>query len=417
MFRCPNFFNPKHKLRLNKISTKKRFGISILILIIILLLVQHITDFTVFFPFTVSFLKRNTNNPKCQFYASEPRDAEVDPNVEWPYQRYVFNNHLIDMVYLQNFESGLVTTNNVGWNRTKNLLDICSKKGVILYPSGIGLFHDNVRFISSWFRMYGCPCVEIASPTTPPNTNLTGERIWVAVGIDIPGGFSTDRLIIIQTEQMTANNWVDKLRDVFNRCANSPSCVIWEFSESNVRHAKTNYGTSLPTVILPTTLRCERPPDNVIPLHQRPYGYIFFGYTNVRRQPVTDILDRRDSLVRFTDGGRQAEGYSSSKLCISVHYYADDSGLELHRLGQHVQRGCMGLYEDPGDPVAFKYLSQQGVIKFAPYGRFTETAAEIIKCIAEDPEEMRRQQIFVQRWWSTQLEGFDKVLKAFFGSN
>jgi len=277
------------------------------------------------------------------------------------------------------------------------------------------LFHEPVQYIATWLRAYGCRCVEVAAPTAVPDPNVIGERIWAALGLYVPA-ISTDRLIIIQTEQMTAPPWVQGLRDVFVRCQNSPSCVNWEFSESNVRHAKTNYNTNLPTVILPTTLRCERPSNAIVPFHERRFGYVFYGANNDRRQAVVNVLEQRDHLVRYTEGN-QTEGYSNSKLCISVHFYAVDSGLEWHRLGQHVHRGCVGLYEDPGDTVAMKYLSQQGVIVFAPYGRFTETGAEIIQCMAEEPVEMRRQQIFVQQWWSSQLEGFDNVLKAFFSDS
>jgi len=266
------------------------------------------------------------------------------------------------------------------------------------------------NYMATWFRAYGCLCVEVA---TTVDKNAIGERVWVSIGTKVPEDANVDRLIVIQTEHATAPGWVDNIRGLLGRCQSSPSCVIWDFSESNVRIAKTRYNLTLPTVILPITTSRSSIPKSLVPINSRDFGYIFVSFINEGREAIAKILDNEMHLRRWVDGGT-AEGFSRSKLCLSVHFYQEVSGLELDRLAQHVYHGCMPLYENVGDRVAEKYLTQQGVIRFAMYGTITQTAADIISCISEEPEEMIKQQNFVHRWWSYELETFDKVLRAFF---
>jgi len=137
------------------------------------------------------------------------------------------------------------------------------------------------------------------------------------------------------------------------------------------------------------------------------------GRTNERREAIAKVLYNEYHLVGGVDDGT-SERFSQVKLCLSVRFHQDDSGWDLNRMAQHVQQGCMPLYEMIDNKLVSTYLTQQGVIKMATYENFAQTAAEIIRCITDHPELMLKQQKFIQQWWSYELEVFDKVLRAFF---
>uniref|UniRef100_A0A6B2LHY0 Uncharacterized protein n=1 Tax=Arcella intermedia TaxID=1963864 RepID=A0A6B2LHY0_9EUKA len=210
---------------------------------------------------------------------------------------------------------------------------------------------------------------------------------------------------------MTAMNWVNRLRPALMACKDNPKCAIWEFSESNYVHSIDNYGTQLPTIILPVTLRSRSVPTKVTPLDERKHGFIFYGYGNERRNHVTEALKQR--LNRWETPQNEA-AYLDSKFCVSVHFYAADSGIELHRLAQHVKMGCLPVYETPGDPMAIRFFQHHETLLFENHAQFVQKVFTINDCISSDLGYMLEQQKFVAEWWSRELELFEKVLKAFF---
>uniref|UniRef100_A0A6B2LH79 Uncharacterized protein n=1 Tax=Arcella intermedia TaxID=1963864 RepID=A0A6B2LH79_9EUKA len=195
------------------------------------------------------------------------------------------------------------------------------------------------------------------------------------------------------------------------KCLEAPSCVIWDFSEANYKHSVLHYEVLLPVVILPITLRSTLVMGSVPALGGRPYGYVFYGYRNERRKAV---LGRLPPGLTAWERPQCVEAYQYAKFCISVHFYSSESGLEFHRLAQHIKAGCLPVYETPGDADIVQFFEYHKTLKFVEESEFSELLKRMDQCITEYHGIMQEQQIFIIQWWSKELESFEKVLKAFF---
>eukprot|EP01107_Rhizomastix_libera_P007668 TRINITY_DN2268_c0_g1_i1.p1 TRINITY_DN2268_c0_g1~~TRINITY_DN2268_c0_g1_i1.p1 ORF type:complete len:392 (-),score=21.50 TRINITY_DN2268_c0_g1_i1:31-1206(-) len=301
-----------------------------------------------------------------------------------------------DLARAQNEAQGLV--GSAGWTKTKQLLEYAKANGAIVYMGSI--FSPCGDMITEWLKACGIKAEH--RPNDKPTPAM--KQLAVMVGIEAPQQLP-QHSILIQSEQMLSP-WASAVHGFSSRCGNAQNCAIWEFSEINRRlYASNGY----PAIILPVMLRLNDKSGyaNPTPLKPRPFNYVFHGIGNGRRE----ILNRLGK--RWTAGDRVGS-FQQSKLCVSVHYYHADSGIEYHRMGEHGPYGCMPLYETPGDAVVAQFLAQQGAVLFAPHGSIVQIANTILACIDKEPELMREKQMHIHNWWSQELDKNKSILKELF---
>lgn len=157
-------------------------------------------------------------------------------------------------------------------------------------------------------------------------------------------------------------------------------------------------------------------PRVVKPPAEREYDWLSWAVMNQRRAvPFRQLGEQQ--LVRYDQGNGFETfngGYALTKVCVCIHYYSDQSGLEWHRLAQHAEHGCFGVFETGADRVAEQWLMREhGVMYFVPYAEFVDTTVEIVDCIKRYPIEFAQRQQRVHAWWMYELQAFEHVLEAY----
>ena len=207
--------------------------------------------------------------------------------------------------------------------------------------------------------------------------------------------------IIIQAEQIPGHLW---LRPYLMKCHESPTCLIWEFSDSNLEWYRQN-GIADSVLLIPIMFHNryeEHFPTEIKPLWTRFYDVVLFGTMTPRRQHFwKEKLSKYKTKwnMRFEmdyDVNNVAKTYADAKICLVMHSY-DSGGGEYHRLSELNRMGCIPVMESFTDKVGMDLVSECGGVVFAEYDGLIPAMEKILHSYSfEDLQDKTNDAV---RWW------------------
>ncbi len=207
--------------------------------------------------------------------------------------------------------------------------------------------------------------------------------------------------IIIQAEQIPGHVW---LSPYLTKCHESPTCLIWEFSDSNLEWYRQN-GIADSVLLIPIMFHHrfeEHFPRPIKPLWNRFYDVVLFGTITPRRKKFwEEKLSKYESKwnMRYEleyDISTVIKTYSNAKICLVVHSY-DSGGGEYHRLSELNRMGCIPVMETFTDKVGSDILAECGGVVFADYDGLIPAVEKILNSYSfEDLQEKTNDAV---RWW------------------
>jgi hypothetical protein len=200
--------------------------------------------------------------------------------------------------------------------------------------------HDNVTLVETGWSSSRCP--------------ITEEECFLRPRI------------VVQSEQR------EKFHShTLGRCHESPSCVILEFSDRNLRlHDAEGWGDSV--VLLPVMTQqhsrlssFEPVFEELKPLRDRSFDVVFFGTITNRRKGLVEqsknyTANHPQSSVLVTgvkpnEIEAMTKAYREAKVCVVSHSYATESGGEYHRLSEFAKFGCIPVMETFSGTLLFSF--------------------------------------------------------------
>jgi hypothetical protein len=197
--------------------------------------------------------------------------------------------------------------------------------------------HDNVTLVETGYSSSRCP--------------ITDDECFL------------HPRIVVQSEQIRFRK--------LGRCHESPSCVILEFSDRNLRlHDAEGWGDSV--VLLPVMTQqhsrlssFEPVFEELKPLRDRSFDVVFFGAITNRRkglieQSMNYTANHPQSSVLVTgvkhnEIEAMTKAYREAKVCVVSHSYATESGGEYHRLSEFAKFGCIPVMETFSGTLLFSF--------------------------------------------------------------
>eukprot|EP01105_Mastigella_eilhardi_P008516 TRINITY_DN2062_c0_g1_i5.p1 TRINITY_DN2062_c0_g1~~TRINITY_DN2062_c0_g1_i5.p1 ORF type:complete len:168 (-),score=54.64 TRINITY_DN2062_c0_g1_i5:76-579(-) len=148
----------------------------------------------------------------------------------------------------------------------------------------------------------------------------------------------------------------------------------------------------------------------------RKFDFVFLGKPTPRREAALAAARAAGAEPAPIGQYTRQEMLAMSRVCIGLHSY-DGGALELHRLGEHAEAGCLALYEDSCDTLTQRALAEEaGVVVFAPFGGFAAALTQLLRCIHDEPEWARAEQLRAYAWWHRELEDSGDILRVLFDS-
>jgi hypothetical protein len=181
--------------------------------------------------------------------------------------------------------------------------------------------------------------------------------------------------IILQEEQISRNNpnatrgrGFNKI-NYFRECHSFEQCVIWDFSDANLRYLQ-EIGVGDSVMVLPMMIQHRLSFDtaNLPTLPSRRYDVAFFGILTPRRVNFYVPDNHTDwKFGKTANIGELVESYSNAKICLVLHAYHPLSSIELHRLSESVLSGCVPVMESWHDSYLFDNYTTCGGVVTANY--------------------------------------------------
>jgi len=224
---------------------------------------------------------------------------------------------------------------------------------------------------------------------------------------------SAEPRVVVQTEQQHPS-----LLPYLAKCAASPACVIWEYSDYNLRWQSSIAHSVL---LLPHMIqnrldkRIKTQVGALVPLPERPLDVVFFGTMTPHRRAVSAAFDRTRYTVRFgktqtapvtragtvvwgSAAGNAAElrdmDYRAAKVCLVMHRDAEARAGEFHRLSELAKFGCVPVVERFGDAQMVDALARCAGVVQAELGDLVGAVGRVLK----RPRQFASMPLRV-KWW------------------
>jgi len=236
--------------------------------------------------------------------------------------------------------------------------------------------------------------------------------------------------IVIQAEQVRNSKLTSPTYKYLINCHESPTCVVWDFSDSNFEWLK-SINVSESCMLVPhmfhSRFKSFIPAEGgLVPIHNRSMDVAFFGLITRRRYSFLEKhIDPKGNgtlstfNIKFEKNMNVhtvTKAYADSKICLSVHSFSPDSAGEYHRLSEMNRFGCIMIMESFGDTFLEDTLSRFGGVMFAAYNDLPGTIErELEKINTSSFEELNRHQIAVDKWWEENEIQWNGLLEKILG--
>lgn len=221
--------------------------------------------------------------------------------------------------------------------------------------------------------------------------------------------------IYIQSEQAASNAFKDMVLKDLMTCNESPSCIVWEFSEHTYNQLQ-DHGLWNSTILLPVMTQSPSRLSSFEPtmhkeLKDRKHALVFFGYLGWKSQRRRDILEQMKSYPadwniiyeQSTDSKFQADSYKDAMVCLISHAYHNESGGEYHRLSEFGPFGCVPVLERFADTIGIESYQRCGGAIFTNYSNLLTTSEDVIYKIRHGLYEGPSSKA-IAAWWKAGIQ-------------
>jgi len=283
------------------------------------------------------------------------------------------------------------------FNKLKHVLDLHSEFFVDLKP--FDLFQRNQESMATLLEGYGLKRL-YESPAEGRSNVLLVETQFSSSTCPLKrDDCATRGRILIQTEQIGFGYGESKIfKQLMKSCNESPSCIVFEYSDYNYERAVAEpytWGNSY--VLMPVMTQDPSRLNQFLPetrkeIKKRSIDVVLFGHMTVRREFIfqkskayTTYHPEKKHLIKMEyDTHEMAKAYSDAKVCLIVHAHAEVTPGEYHRLSEIAAFGCILVVENFADKIGIDRYENCGGLIFADFDHIFETAVQVVEEIDDD---------------------------------
>lgn len=242
------------------------------------------------------------------------------------------------------------------------------------------------------------------------------KNMWILLGANElpPSTLLPPNYILYQLEQICLKNntWLtDKYIDLMRRAKS-----VWDYSKKNI-YTLSKYGIIAQFMPIRYS-KCLRKCNNYINKDSEiDIDILFIGSINPRRLKILEGLKLKGYKVMMADGGVWGDDriqlLKRSKCVINIHFYSDESPLEMARVSILLANTCFVISEKGGDSNLEKELAK-GIV-FTHYKDLIKTCDKYLSDgMQKNREEIAKKgfSIFSNRLFSLPTN-FIKLLKPY----
>jgi hypothetical protein len=203
------------------------------------------------------------------------------------------------------------------------------------------------------------------------NLNKDDPNTWILFGINElpPSTLLPEKYIVYQLEQISVkgNKWLTEKYIQLMKGAKQ----VWDYSLKNVNLLGSHGVKNVLHVPISYTKNMRVIDNTSIPSDDKDIDILFMGSISLRRKELLHKLQDAGYNVNIADGGLWGEDrinlLKRAKAVINIHYYGEDSPLEMARLSVLLANKCFIISEIGGEPGLDKKLGK-GVV----FGKYDE---------------------------------------------
>ncbi len=197
-----------------------------------------------------------------------------------------------------------------------------------------------------------------------------------------------------KTEQIGFGYGDSKMfKQLMNSCNNSPSCIVFEYSDYNYERAVAEpytWGDSfvlVPVMTQDPSRLIQFLPETQKEISERSIDIVLFGHMTDRREYIlrkskaynADHPEKKHLIKMEHDMHEMAKAYSDAKVCLIVHAHAEVTPGEYHRLSEIATFGCILVVENFADKIGIERYQNCGGMIFADFDHIFETAVQVVE--------------------------------------
>jgi hypothetical protein len=197
------------------------------------------------------------------------------------------------------------------------------------------------------------------------NLNKDDPNTWILFGINElpPSTLLPEKYIVYQLEQISVkgNKWLTEKYIQLMKGAKQ----VWDYSLKNVNLLVSHGVKNVLHVPISYTKNMRVIDNTSIPSDDKDIDILFMGSISLRRKELLHKLRDSGYNVNIADGGLWGEDrinlLKRAKAVINIHYYGEDSPLEMARLSVLLANKCFIISEIGGEPSLDKKVGK-GVV-------------------------------------------------------
>jgi len=203
------------------------------------------------------------------------------------------------------------------------------------------------------------------------NLNKDDSNMWILFGVNElpPSTLLPENYIIFQLEQISVkgNKWLTEKYLQLMKGAKQ----VWDYSLKNVNLLVSRGIKNVLHVPISYTKNMRVIDNTIIPNAEKDIDILFMGSISLRRKELLEKLRESGYNVHIADGGlwgdERVDLLKRSKSVINIHYYGEDSPLEMARLSVLLANKCFIISETGGEHSLDKRVGK-GVV----FGKYDE---------------------------------------------
>lgn len=225
---------------------------------------------------------------------------------------------------------------------------ILNKQFIHIYFSN-AVFRDIAESLEYVFVNKGISC-NLTHKLDDNNKNL-----WIILGANElpPSTLLPPNYIIYQLEQiyLKNNKWLtDKYIELMRKAKG-----VWDYSRKNIfvlqsHNIKAQY---VPISYTPTLTKTSSRKEEEEIEKEKDIDFLFIGSLNQRRLDILETLQKKNYKVMVADGSiwgdERIDLLKRSKCLLNIHYYCEESPLEMARVSLLLANRCFVISEIGGD--------------------------------------------------------------------